>query len=62
VNTPADIEPFSDRDEHLASVIKREVLDRGRRALICDSSFHVMHAPPDNAGGAGVAQIATADR
>jgi len=46
-----------DRDGHLASVIKREVLDKGRRALICYGSVHVMHAPPGAAGGGGIAQI-----
>ncbi|GAB3399111.1 hypothetical protein [Flindersiella endophytica] len=31
------------RDSHAASVIQREVLDRGRRALICYGADHVLH-------------------
>jgi hypothetical protein len=52
-----DILPFTDRDGHMASVVKREVLDKGRRALICYGSRHVMHPPPGAQGGGGVAQI-----
>jgi hypothetical protein len=57
VTTPDDLRPFEDRDGHMASVVKREVLDKGRRALICYGSNHVMHAPPEAHGGGGVALI-----
>jgi heme-binding uptake protein ChaN (Tiki superfamily) len=46
-----------DRDGHLASVVRRQVLDRGRRALICYGSNHVKHAPPGAHGGGGLAQL-----
>ncbi|WP_221327535.1 hypothetical protein [Actinoplanes sp. L3-i22] len=46
-----------DRDGHMASVIKREVLAKGRRALIFYGSNHVKHAPPGAIGGGGIAQI-----
>jgi hypothetical protein len=57
VRTRDDVLAFDDRDGHLASVIKREVLDKGRRALVCYGSRHVMHAPPGAEGGGGVALI-----
>jgi hypothetical protein len=57
VSTRDDMLAFDDRDGHLASVIKREVLDKGRRALVCYGSRHVMHAPPGAEGGGGVALI-----
>jgi hypothetical protein len=57
VTTPDDMLAFEDRDGHMASVIKREVLAKGRRALICYGSNHVKHAPPGAHGGGGVAQI-----
>jgi hypothetical protein len=34
------------RDTHAASVVQREVLAAGRRALICYGGQHVLHAPP----------------
>jgi hypothetical protein len=57
VTTPEDMLAFEDRDGHLAAVVKREVLAKGRRALICYGSNHVMHAPPGAHGGGGIAQI-----
>jgi len=58
ITTPEQVEAAGDdRDGHMASVIKREVLDKGRRALVCYGSVHVMHAPPGAAGGGGIAQI-----
>jgi hypothetical protein len=33
------------RDTHAASVVQREVLAAGRRALICYGAQHVLHAP-----------------
>ncbi|MEN3615748.1 hypothetical protein AAH979_40420 [Plantactinospora sp. ZYX-F-223] len=51
VTTRDDLLPFQDRDGHLVSVAKRQVVDKGRRALICYGSRHVMH------GGDPVAQI-----
>jgi hypothetical protein len=46
-----------DRDGHFASVVKREVLAKGRRALVCYGSRHVMHAPPGALGGGGIPQV-----
>jgi len=57
VTTRDDVLAFSDRDGHVASVLKREVVDKGRRALVCYGSRHVMHAPPGEQGGGGVAQV-----
>jgi hypothetical protein len=57
VTTRDDVLAFSDRDGHMASVLKREVVDKGRRALVCYGSRHVMHAPPGDQGGGGVAQV-----
>ena len=57
VTTRDDVLAFSDRDGHMASVLKREVVDKGRRALVCYGSRHVMHAPPGEQGGGGVAQV-----
>jgi hypothetical protein len=57
VTTRDDVLAFSDRDGHMASVLKREVVDKGRRALVCYGSTHVMHAPPGEQGGGGVAQV-----
>jgi len=31
------------RDSHMASVVEREVLDKGRRALICYGANHILH-------------------
>jgi hypothetical protein len=57
VTTPDDMLPFEDRDGHMVAVVKREVLDKGRRALICYGSNHVMHAPPGAHGGGGIAHL-----
>jgi len=57
VTTRGDVLAFGDRDGHMASVLKREVVDKGRRALVCYGSRHVMHAPPGEQGGGGVAQV-----
>jgi hypothetical protein len=46
-----------DRDGHLASVVRTQVLDRGRRALICYGSNHLKHTPPGAQGGGGLAQV-----
>jgi hypothetical protein len=56
VRTREEVEAF-DRDGHLASVVRREVLAKGRRALIFYGSNHVKHAPPHAQGGNGVAQL-----
>jgi len=58
VTTGAEAMAFrSQRDSHMASLVKREVLSKGRRALICYGSTHVVHAPPGARGGGGVALI-----
>jgi hypothetical protein len=57
VTTRDDVLAFSDRDGHMASVLKREVVDKARRALVCYGSRRVMHAPPGGRGGGGVAQV-----
>ncbi|MEU6721227.1 hypothetical protein ABZ897_58090 [Nonomuraea sp. NPDC046802] len=56
VNARDDIDS-PDRDGHLVSVLKREVLDKGRRALVCYGSLHLMHAPPGEQGGSGIARL-----
>lgn len=56
VKTREDMLAF-DRDGHMISLVKREVLDRGRRALICYGSRHLMHAPPGEQGGSAVTRI-----
>ncbi len=47
----------ADRDGHLATVIEREVLAKGRRALIFYGSNHVKHGPPGAVGGNGLMQV-----
>ena len=37
-----------ERDTHAASVIRRQVLDRGHRALICYGSDHLQHSNGEN--------------
>jgi hypothetical protein len=58
VKTEDDLETL-DRDGHLASVVQREVLDKGRKALILYGMNHLNHAPPGDNGrsSGGVAQI-----
>jgi hypothetical protein len=48
-----------DRDGHLATVVEREVLARGRKALILYGMNHLKHAPPGDQGrsSGGVARI-----
>jgi hypothetical protein len=43
VLTRDDLAPFEDRDGHLLAVLDREVVRRGRRALLCYGSGHVQH-------------------
>jgi hypothetical protein len=43
VHSMADLMPFMDRDEHIAAVMEREVLARGRRALVLFGIHHVQH-------------------
>jgi len=58
VTTRDDVIAFlAERDDHMASVVRTEVLDKGRRALICYGSVHVAHAPAGDSGGGGVAQV-----
>ena len=58
VTTRDDVIAFlAERDDHMASVVRTEVLDKGRRALICYGSVHVAHAPAGDPGGGGVAQL-----
>ena len=58
VTTRDDVIAFlAERDDHMASVVRKEVLDKGRRALICYGSVHVAHAPAGDPGGGGVAQL-----
>ncbi|GAB3150988.1 ChaN family lipoprotein [Microbispora hainanensis] len=46
ITTQDQVDDFLDqRDAHMASVVEREVLAKGRRALICYGSGHVMHSP-----------------
>src|SRR5262249_3017450 len=58
VTTRDDVIAFlAERDDHMSSVVRTEVLDKGRRALICSGSVHVAHGPAGDPGGGGVAQI-----
>ena len=41
VTRSGDLDPFRDRNTHTVSVVRREVIDRGRRALICYGTGHV---------------------
>lgn len=50
VKSPGDIEPFQNRDPHIASVIEKEVLSRHRRALMLFGSNHLRHG----GGAAGI--------
>lgn len=46
ITTNEQVQAFaSRRDTFLATLVEREVLDRGRRALILYGSEHVMHSP-----------------
>ncbi|MFI6793049.1 hypothetical protein ACIBG4_37535 [Nonomuraea sp. NPDC050383] len=46
ITTQDQVDAFlAQRDAHLASVVERDVLAKGRRALICYGSGHVMHSP-----------------
>ncbi len=42
--TRQDQIPGGERDAHMASVVEQEVLAKGRRALICYGSVHVVHS------------------
>src|SRR5262249_42778703 len=54
VTTRDDVIAFlAERDDHMSSVVRTEVLDKGRRALICYGSVHVAHAPAGDPGGGG---------
>ena len=39
---------LSQRDTHAASVVETQVLDKGRRALLCYGAEHLFHSTPDN--------------
>ncbi len=39
---------LAQRDTHAASVVKTQVLDKGRRALLCYGAEHLLHSTPDN--------------
>lgn len=44
ITTSEQLRPFIvHRDEHAASVIEQQVLDKGRRALLCYGSGHLLH-------------------
>jgi hypothetical protein len=46
ITTQDDLQRFErERDTHAASVVQREVLDRGHRALLCYGGEHLMHWP-----------------
>jgi hypothetical protein len=56
VTKTAEVNAYlAQRDIHLATVLEQEVLAKGRRALICYGSMHVLHTPPGAHGGGGVA-------
>jgi hypothetical protein len=41
-----DLRPYLDRDRHMAQVVEREVLARGRRALLLAGTAHVVRVIP----------------
>jgi len=43
VRSPADLRPFMNRDESIAAVMEREVLSRGRKALMIFGIRHLVH-------------------
>ncbi|MFI7232188.1 hypothetical protein ACIBO5_54130 [Nonomuraea angiospora] len=50
ISTQAQVDTFLEqRDAHVAALVEREVLSKGRRALICYGSGHVLHASADHA-------------
>jgi hypothetical protein len=51
VNRPEDLDPFRDRDTNIASVIRSEVLSRGRKALLLFGIRHLRHGDEGNAVG-----------
>ncbi|SED14975.1 hypothetical protein SAMN04489727_6631 [Amycolatopsis tolypomycina] len=53
VHTPADLEPFLDRDASITSVVKTQVLQRNRKVLMLFGLGHLTH----NGGSAAVAQL-----
>jgi hypothetical protein len=59
VKTGADLAAFSDRDGHFAQVVEREVLAKGKRALLVAGKFHAWKFLPKarEAEGPTVAQL-----
>ncbi|MFF1610563.1 hypothetical protein ACFVYA_22520 [Amycolatopsis sp. NPDC058278] len=53
VHTPADLEPFLDRDASIVSVVKTQVLQRNRKALMLFGLGHLTH----DGGSGAVAQL-----
>lgn len=53
VHTPADLEPFLDRDASIVSVVKTQVLQRGHKALMLFGLGHLTH----DGGSGAVAQL-----
>lgn len=53
VQSPADLEPFLDRDASIASVVKTQVLQRNRKALMLFGVGHLTH----DGGSAAVARL-----
>jgi hypothetical protein len=53
VHTPADMEPFHDRDASIVSVVKTQVLQKNRKALMLFGLGHLTH----NGGSGAVAQL-----
>ena len=52
VTTAAEFARFDDRDRYYAGVVEREVLAKGRRALLVAGELHAMKRPPDSLRGA----------
>jgi hypothetical protein len=53
IQAPADMEPFYDRDESIVSVVKTQVLQKNRRALMLFGLGHLTH----DGGSGAVAQL-----
>jgi hypothetical protein len=48
ITNPRELQVFlRQRDTHAASVVQQQVLNKGRRALLCYGGEHLMHSTPD---------------
>jgi hypothetical protein len=58
ITTPAQVTTLrNERDAFAASLVEREVLSKGRRALICYGASHVLHPAPGQPPSGGVVPL-----